>query len=356
MFPFVSRTELDNQLRNTSVAPFIFDKLKELIDSEAPAITNSRDFLVRMKCNRWVIFSDYSFPIAQGASTNLLKRNNVATFVVVPLRKKSDFAKYRHIIAKLIPEDSKAFTPRQKISASIANGFNKIPFLAISFVLPKQYSVFQDEVTDRVKIRQFLDTISKGYWLWAQNDPNPENKAYYNAIHNSLEEFALRKEEAANIHLLRAVVFVSLLAAWVEVLVLKNCPSNIIFWGSDRGALYDWPGKLHARDKGGLIYELAIFVAHNILHKEPFGQFVRYFVGEPELSGDIWYDEFNRLADYIAGALVGIDENKRFVSPSKFDKLFQRYLSNNKHAITLLIDPPNMTIKEIVFNRHLPHR
>lgn len=355
--PFGTPDLLFEVLRRTQIMPQFWSRLicHYRSPTPSPAITKCRDFIRNAKCKKWAVFSDYVFKTAKNPrnpdAASGLKKNDVVSFAIVPFKDKTDFATMKRFIEKHLPCDAKDFYNGKRIPSSFAKALVEVNFFGMSFVMPQEWSIFGDKCTEETKTHIFLDAVSKAYLVWSENAESQATSHYYLQVHKALEEFLSRKTGKWT-PTTRQAILVSMLAAFVQYAVMKDSGGGKVMWGTDRGAEYDWPGKLKARGEDrGLIYDIATMLAFNRLHEEGLAYATDFIYSTPNKKSQMWYDSFNRLADYLAGALVILDRSNTQVPGSKFNSVYRQCIANNDCIVTWSIRPPDPICNEITFNK-----
>ncbi|MFJ7699046.1 hypothetical protein [Lysinibacillus fusiformis] len=117
----------------------------------------------------------------------------------------------------------------------------------------------------------------------------------------------------------------------------KECGYKIdnIGWFSDRDSLTIW--------MDGLINDLAFVCYDGICKTEKIddNSATSFNIGAEEKTSKIlWYDELNRIPDFLTGALAG--RNYASETPDKYDTIFEQAIcSNNNLAVIYCFEQDN---------------
>lgn len=335
-----------SELRKTAIMPPFAECLHRLINTKAPGILSIGRYVKSSHCRKWSVFSDYIF---NGQDVN----NDVVSFAIIPFLSKENYDWIRAHIKEKIPHDSKYYSTSNPIPEEVAKATNEAQVLNVSFVLPQKWHLFGDKTTDLCQIRIFLDTIMKCLLVWARNAPNEQRQLQHLQACSAIKGFLDLPEKDWKLPKVRQVILVSILAAFVRYLVEKNCHGGKIMWGTDRDSIFEWPDCKHR----GTIYEIEECLLHNLLVRDGLSDLTNFMYAEPlpePGSKDLWYDDFNRLADFAAGALAMLDTNSKTVPGSKFNHYFKHVIADNPRFVTFLINPSSFPCKELEFNATHP--
>ena len=356
IFKYIHTSDLRQiyeEISKIPTQPLFWNSLYSLINTEAPAIAKIKKFVEGSNCRKWAVFSDYVF---HGQNVH----NDVASFAIIPFTSHPRWKNYdaiRNLIKQKIPHDAKHYGNANPIPEGVAKAIGSIPALNVSFLLPQKWSLFGDKTTDLCRIRLFLDTIMKCLLVWAGNAQNEKRQAEHLKNCKIINGFLARPEQEWKLPKVRQVILVAILAAFIQFLVERTCRGGKIMWGTDRDSIFDWPDGKHK----GTIYAIEECLLHNLLSHDGIPDSSELVYAEPAFernSKSIWYDEFNRLADFAGGALAMLDikrneQGQRFVPGSKFDQYFRHVIANNRRFVTFLINPCCGSCKELDFGHSL---
>lgn len=330
-----------SELRKAAIMPPFAECLHRLINTKAPGISSIGRFVKSSHCRKWSVFSDYIF---NGQDVN----NDVVSFAIIPFLSKENYDWIRAHIKEKIPHDSKCYSTSNPIPEEVAVAINETRTLAVSFVLPKKWHLFGDKTTDLTRIRIFLDTIMKCLLVWAKNAPSEDRQSQHLQNCSIIKDFLDQPESMWKLPKTRQVLLVSILAAFIRFLVEKICRGGQIMWGTDRDAIFEWPDGKHK----GTIYAIEECLLHNFLVSEGLADLTSFMYAEPipePGSESLWYDEFNRLADFAAGALAMLNTTSKTVPSSKFNHYFRHVIADNPRFVTFLFNPTAYSCKELDF-------
>ena len=336
------------EITKTAIMPPFWMSMYSLVSTASPAIANIKEFVRTSHCRKWSVFSDYVF---HGQYVH----NDVVSFAIIPFTSKEGYDWIRSHIKEKVPHDSKYYKKGNPIPEEVAIAINETQTFIVSFVLPQKWHLFGDKISDLCRIRIFLDTIMKCLLVWASNAPNEQRQSQHLQVCSVIKGFLDQPETDWKLPKVRQVILVSILAAFVRYLVEKICLGGQIMWGTDRDSIFEWPDGKHK----GTLYEIEECLLHNFLVHDGLSDLTSFMYAEPipEFGSDnLWYDEFNRLADFAAGALAMLDTSSKSVPGSKFNHYFRHVIADNPRFITFLINPSECFCKELEFKAADPQQ
>lgn len=265
---------------------------------------------------KWIIVSDYCIH-------DKSKPNDVMTFVIIPyVIDIFDFQKYIRTIAKSDLKHS------NQIDDRFISLYKSGLFFSISFVLTKDNII--NNLVDKDTILRTLKKEKEMLESWIVNTPNNANH-YKDIIKklNKVEQEANRK--TFNLSLFKDIVTVTFLASYIVYLLYKEANIEIVTWFSDRDKMtsaYD-----------GIANDLYEIQTHCLI-TEKFGDNYKQFIngyGAENEENNLFYDDLNRIADYICGGIADHNIENNQVSSDKFCKIAEEILADNKNMILLRI-------------------
>lgn len=155
----------------------------------------------------------------------------------------------------------------------------------------------------------------------------PSNKKYFMEVLDKINRLKREMNKPSfKFQILKYVMVVSLLAAYISSLINKETKVETIGWFSDRDSIFNFHDKL-ASD----LYDINFHLFNTLNGLEE--QKMDIIIGVPEDSGKMWYDEMNRLPDYITGTLADWDLINNKTTKSKFNQVIEEVIANNNKVL-----------------------
>ena len=267
---------------------------------------------------KWFMSSDYCI-----GDKN--KSNNVVTFVLFPYI--IDFNQWNSIIQELQKTDLKHC---RHVSNSFCNFTKEGYFFSFSFILK------ENNMLHKWKNKDNLDAMLKIYIEMIEHwqITTPKNIQRYKEMIKKLKKLQNNtKQKSFNYRFFGRVVIICFLAAYLKYLLLKEKSNVEIFsWLSDRDNITDWQNEIY--------HELYQIISHcmcenNLSHGR--GNKV-IDVWLEDVHNNQFYDNINRVADFICGALADFNYNDGSVTGEKQCVLLDDAISDNNFLIILYID------------------
>lgn len=127
------------------------------------------------------------------------------------------------------------------------------------------------------------------------------------------------------LRLLNDILITAFLGAYVSAKVLKKLSIEIFGWFSDRDKIIS--------GKDNIIMPIFNFYQHNMLGGHQF-QFCTF---TPNSTVKPFYDDFNRIADVITGAIADYNMENDYITANKFNTVLIDFLADNKKALIFRI-------------------
>jgi len=257
---------------------------------------------------KWMVFSDYVIDDKN--------KNNVITFSFIPYI--LDFELFKKLINDLACKDLKNI---KNIDEKFMLFLKDMPIFTFSFIIKgkKRICYTQEKIFLINKFEKVIELFE--YWIRFE----PKNKEMYE---ESIKDFRILLNETKsnkNLKIKKDIVIISVIASY---LLFEFCRLHgnieIIGWFSDRDKVVEFGGK---KFNFPILYNLANIYFHAFyenLKQKPelvFGKI---------LNEQSWYDEFNRIPDYICGALADYNFDKNICSHRKHIKLIEDLIASNK--------------------------
>jgi hypothetical protein len=282
------------------------------------SLDDFRNFLnpyKQMQVTKWLIFSDYCLKDRN-------KLYDAITFTIVPYIDNIQDLKF--ILGEIAPKDlKKTIDIDDRFCDFIKSGY----CFNISIVFEKNSKkllpLTQENCMDQI------DILISQYNLWTSTTPS--NKEYYEKVIKKLKQLKQKAESKSfNLTLFRNIGFIQMIVAYLMTTITRECGYKIenIGWFSDRDSVVEWID--------GFIYDILQANYHGMCSLEGIKEYEAQAIA---VSGDnkgkkhLWYDEINRIPDYLTGALAG----RNFISETKdkYDILFEKAISDNPYLTVI---------------------
>ncbi|SHL31286.1 hypothetical protein [Flavobacterium saccharophilum] len=258
---------------------------------------------------KWSCFSDYCFDDKN-------KPNDVVTFSLVPYI--TDYSIIENHIKEIAKTDIKN---TKSIQDKFITFLKEYPLINFSFILNDRKEIFGHTHDIRKEnVLQQLNLTKDLYSNWIKNQP--EKELYYRKIIKTIDSCISEVKRGKKINIYIDVFLVAFLGAYVSYIILNELKNIEIFgWFSDRDKIFDV--------QNGFI----VNIFNNNLHCLLYDKQIPYqFVSSLSNSNfDVFYDQFIKIPDYIAGTLADYNMIDNLVSKDKFDIMLTKYMGNNTH-------------------------
>lgn len=284
---------------------------------------------------RWMLYSDYCLDDSN-------KSNDVVTFVLVPFISEEHYCEMQHTIAKLQPTDIKH---TKFINKDLLDYLKGKPVLFFTFILDKRKTLFGDDHEKRVdSIKSALAEMTDGYEKWCDTARNEELLAHYKKTAKlmRLKVRYMEETKTPNVKLLGDVLLIAYLGAYVSYRVLENVDVEIFGWFSDRDKVIS--------GEDNIIVPIFNYFLHNLWKGEKQYQFCTM---TPDQNVELFYDEFNRMADIIAGTMADYNLTDNVISADKFDTVLTEFVADNPKVLTYrcFIDEGKYHLAQVIIYR-----
>lgn len=245
--------------------------------------------------SKWMIFSDFCF----GDKT---KPNDAVSFVFVPYV--ASFDQLNELSNKNLPSDFKHI---QDSRVGI-DYLNSSLFFSITIILEKNRKLLwgNKEISrDDLYSAMLRNTIAK-------------------CRGGSFEKKLRKMAESSNYKLIDNILLTSFFTAFCADLLMRLTRIEKIGWFPDRDNI------VSAFDY--VVYDLT-YRFHREFYKKATNRVLNF--GQPNFSGNMWYDGLNKLPDYLAGTLADYNYNENKCSNMKHLKMLQDVFAVNPYHIVL---------------------
>lgn len=260
--------------------------------------------------SKWLICSDYCIE-----DNN--KANDIATFSVLP------YYDYFHDIQNSILKKAPTDIKKTKIIRDSFVEYHRSGYIFhFSFIFGRKREHVLKESTKEdfvPAIKQTIDMLE----AWEKNTPSQEN--YYQTSINKLKSLIQKmKANNFNLKLLKKILVVNLLASYIAYLLCREKNIEIVGWFSDRDDI--------TIAYQGIALDLFHMNHHGLCERDSIEDSnTKLVIAMPSSASDekLWFDELNKLPDYISGTLADYDFKKNYVSKDKFSKMLENCISEN---------------------------
>ncbi len=275
---------------------------------------------------KWICYSDYCFD-----DNN--KPNNVVTFSILPIV--DDIKKLECFIKETAKKDIKK---TQTINPKFVKFLNKYPLVNFSFILNDRFKIFGQTHNDRKnRLKKDFEATKEMYNLWIKNQPKKkkEYKKVIKKINRCIELINSNKK----IKQLIDIMLISFLGGYCSNIILNKLNNLKLYgWFSDRDKLFDI--------ENGLVANFF----HNTLHGLIDDKNFQFGTAIADCNFDIFYDEFIKIPDYIAGTLADYNMTQNVISKDKFNTMLTDYMGDNEYnnyIFSLSVEKSNISFNKI---------
>ena len=116
------------------------------------------------------------------------------------------------------------------------------------------------------------------------------------------------------------VILIPALGGYISGIVLNGIDKLELYgWFSDKGELFDVENGI------------ALNFFHNTLHGLMDGKQFQFAASLADCKFDSFYDQYNKIPDYIAGTLADYNLSNNEVSKKKFSTVLTDYMGDNQY-------------------------
>lgn len=272
------------------------------------------DFRAYVKHNtghtKWLICSDYCLDDKK-------KRNGIISFTLFPYYAFLDSIQRR--IQQVAPEDIKK---TNNINDEFLKFLKRKEFFHFCFIFENGVNhPFQSKPKDEIikNINDIIQMLEK----WKINTPINRD-----SFQETIKKLNHLKEEipraSFNIKLFRNIMIVNILAAYIGYLLCREVTVELLGWFSDRDDMIT--------AYRGIAFDFFSMNYHGLCEQSDINNSnTKLAIGIPEADGKggMWYDQINRMPDFLCGTLADLDLNGSDVLTGKFMKMLYGYVADN---------------------------
>lgn len=258
---------------------------------------------------KWKCFSDYCFDDKN-------KSNDVVTFSIFPYI--SDYFLIENHIKAIAKTDIKK---TKIVQNQFIQFLKEYPLINFSFILNDRKKLFGDTSEKRKEsVLQHLNWTKELYKTWIENEPKKEE--YYKKTIKILDACIREVTNGKKINIYIDIFLISFLGAYVTYIILNEVKEIEVFgWFSDRDKIFDIGN--------GIVINFFQNNLHGLLTEEK--RSYQFASSMSNSNFDIFYDQFIKVPDYIAGTLADYNMEKNLISKDKFDRILTDFMGDNTH-------------------------
>lgn len=267
--------------------------------------------------SKWLMFSDYCLDDKK-------KANDVMTFVIMPFESEAKYVEMEQKIHDMQPSDIKKTSTVNKDFLSYLKGESVLTF---SFVFDDRKHIFAPSHNQCLQsVKDTLQIIRDCYEEWKKTAASEGSLKHYDIVVKKLDQqLAPLNGKNPDIKLLNDILITAFLGAYVSVKVLEKLPIEIFGWFSDRDKVIS--------GKDNIIVPIFTYYQHNMLGGRQF----EFCTFTPDDKVNPFFDDFNRIADVVTGAIADYNMEKDYITADKFNTVLIDFLADNKQALVFRI-------------------
>lgn len=292
-------------------------------------VCSLKNFVQRINCSKWTIYSDYSF---KG------KVNDTITFSIIPYI--FDFEEFKKRMSALAPSDLKN---TRNIEPGFLEFLRSMPIMHISILLNKKRRLNYDD--EKNFILQKTNALIKKLKHWCETTPEAKDN-YLKQIRNFKSLINKLKRNSPNLSVIRDIEIVATLVSYLITEMSLAKELEIIGWFSDRDTILNY---MKSNTANPVVFDLVDLYTFALSENQDKLNRPKLAFGVPEETNAMWYDEFNRIPDYIAGTIADYDILNNAVSNLKFKTIIEEAIASNEKVLCykLILDKCSIQVSRI---------
>lgn len=273
---------------------------------------------------KWFMCSDYCLD-------DFNKPNDVITFVVYPYI--VDFSQWMNLISHLQKTDLKHC---RRVSSEFCSFSHDGYFFCFNFIISKDAFINDWRNEERLKenLEVWIDMINKKWKI-----SSPHNITYYEELESRLKKLEINmRRKNFNYKLLSRIMAVTFLSSYIRYLLIRETNRVESFsWLPDRDKMTSFCKSIYE-----VIYKItAESLCMNFLREEKYSKIKEAIVADIEKN--MFYDELNRVADFMCGGIADINLETGEVSKQKHRTLIREAIAENPNIVTVHIGKRNIS-------------
>lgn len=275
-------------------------------------INDFREYLSNLpNYSKWMICSDYCIDDKN-------KPNDTATFTVMPYY---DYLK--DIQATILDAAPKDIKNTRSIKQDFINYHKSGYIFHFAFIFGKRGEHVLRDLT-KEEMLSGLKEVIKNLEKWKINTPS--NKEYFQKTITKAKALIQEiNKKSFNLKLLKKIMITNLLAAYIAYLICRETKVEMIGWFSDRDEIIN--------TFQGIVFDLFHMNHYGLCQRGNINDSkIKLVIGDPtqnDSNNKMWYDELNRLPDFITGTLSDYDFANNVVSKDKFVTMLEGCIADN---------------------------
>lgn len=295
----------------------IFSMINGTINKSA--VVEFREFIKKYSnVTKWYVCSDYCF----GDDS---KPNDVVSFVIYP--HDIDIGLKQDYIQSLQMKDLKK---TRSINPDFCRFLHSGTFFSFNFILEKIN--YFNSWNNKDLQQHFVDTCIETVNQW--KDTTPKNSELYIEYAGRLRRFKNNMgSKSFNCALMARMLSVAFLAGYIKYLLLQEHKNlDLYSWLPDRDAITEW--------QDGICEIFYHIMSHELCTRHLTDPKIESKMEEIYFEAnktEQFYDQLNRVADYICGTLADYDYNNGIVTAEKQCILVEDAIADNSYIINISI-------------------
>ncbi|MGB7194890.1 MAG: hypothetical protein WBD81_15665 [Collimonas pratensis] len=297
---------------------------------------NLRRYLQLNRNSKFIILSDYCLDDRK-------KPNRVASFTILP--NDFEFTSYSNYLGEISSKDLKNC---RSIKPDFIKHISEKRIFSISFIFEDLKGLTDNSmIAGKFLVNERIDNTISMINKWTRKQPyNKDNHKSFIKKLNSIKSNINSK--TPNLNLYRSVTIISLLAGYLAYMLTKEANAITVGWFSDRDKIIEaWDG-----------VAIDMFSAnHNALCERNgiHSSKTKLFIGnDGGNSGALWFDNFNRIPDHLAGTLASWDIKNNTLQRGKHVDILRNCFADNDFCsiVQIAITPESSTFSRIVVSKN----
>lgn len=276
------------------------------------------DVIAEFQCknssySKWMMYSDYCLD-------DKTKANNVMTFVLMPFVNEAKYVEMQQKIHDMQPSDIKK---SNTVNGDFLSYLKSENVLTFSFVFDDRKHFLAPSYDQCLQcVKKTLQAISRCYEAWKLTADNEDVRKYYDEVVKKInQQLESLSGKSPNIKLLNDILITAFLGAYLSAKVLENLPIEKFGWFSDRDKVIS--------GKDNIIVPIFNYYQHNMLGGRQF--LFCTFTHDDRVEP--FFDDFNRIADVVTGAIADYNMEKDYVTSEKVKTVLKNFITNNKQVL-----------------------
>ncbi|MEY2563610.1 MAG: hypothetical protein QOH88_1803 [Verrucomicrobiota bacterium] len=290
----------------------VFERLFETFDKSS--IHPFRNFIARNTgITKWMIAADYCLH-------DKARPNNAFVFSLIPYD--DWFGALRDEIRSALPRDLKRTKTVERTATDFLASDRRFH---IAFLLDRDPILFTNG-PGSVPLQVARECINKTHQHVIAKERSPESIRRVNLLRQAASANNLNLPLLTDLHLL------SWFFPFVTLLLARECVIQTVGWFSDRDSMTTWCERVVWDFARETLYGVAELRGITLPGGVPV-------IGVPDAEDTMWFDEFVRLSDYIAGLLAAWNFKTNQL-PDKYVRLAEDVFaeSNNISVLNINLD------------------